>query len=149
MKNKKKHGRPLKLNKQIQDEIVKYIEAGNYVETASALAGIHKDTFYRWIKEGARSSKYCKFKRFSDAIKKAESKAEASGVVRVRYAGKQQWQAEAWFLERRFPRRWALKKQREIPIDKNEDNKDISDYDLTKLSLAEVEMLKQLLEKAQ
>lgn len=101
-----KGGRPTKLTQEIADEIIKLIEAGNYVETAAGCCGIQKSTLYRWLRRGARA-KSGLHRLFCDAVKKADGRAEAAGVVRIRQAGKQAWQADAWFLERRFRDRWG------------------------------------------
>ena len=49
-----RRGRPEKLTPKLQDDIVKVIRSGNYIETACAFVGINKTTFYDWLKRGAR-----------------------------------------------------------------------------------------------
>lgn len=51
MKNKTKMGRPSKLTPERQDEIVELLKAGNYVETACALVGVGRSTFYDWMEK--------------------------------------------------------------------------------------------------
>ena len=68
-------GRPSELTPEIQQKIVGAIMVNGYVETAAAFAGIHKDTFYDWLKRGARASRG-KYKEFSDAVGKAMAEAE-------------------------------------------------------------------------
>ena len=46
--------RPTKLTATLSAAIVTSLEKGYHVETVSALHGISKDTFYRWLKDGAR-----------------------------------------------------------------------------------------------
>jgi transposase len=101
-------GRPTKLTKAIQDEIVRQLRLGNYIETAAAIAGIHKSTLYDWLKRGARSDeKDDRYARFSDAVKKAQAESEAFDLAVITRAAQQHWQAAAWRLERRFPDRWG------------------------------------------
>ncbi len=50
-KGKKKTGRPIKLTATMQSELVELIKAGNYIEVACPLAGIHKSTYYDWMKK--------------------------------------------------------------------------------------------------
>ena len=38
------------------DQIVQVVSIGNYVSTASAAAGIHRSTFYPWMKRGEHAS---------------------------------------------------------------------------------------------
>jgi hypothetical protein len=47
-------GRPTKLTPSLQHRICDRLRKGNYIETAAADAGIHKDTLYAWLKRGAR-----------------------------------------------------------------------------------------------
>ena len=91
-------GRPTKLTPDLQSKMVNLIRAGNYIETASAACGLSKDTFYRWIKEGARLAvdlKQLKLlagkKRqeasalieFSEAIEKAQAASEARDLLTI------------------------------------------------------------------
>ncbi len=99
-------GRPCKLTPELQERIVQVIATGNYVETAAAFAGISKDTFYNWMKKGARGEG-AKFVAFSDAIQKALAQAEIVDVAMIARAAESQWQAAAWRLERRNPERWG------------------------------------------
>lgn len=106
-------GRPSKINDEICEEIVKYIKAGNYPEVAASLAGIDRVTFYRWIKKGARAESGI-HKEFCNSVKKAEDYAEAAAVERIRKAGKDNWQALAWWMERKHPDKWGRKQRVEM-----------------------------------
>ena len=101
-------GRPTKLTPELSKQICDYVRMGNYVETAAALAGISKDSLYRWLKKGA-VAKSGLLKGFSDAVQKAQAEAEARDVGLIGKAAKDQWQAAAWRLERKFPDRWGRK----------------------------------------
>ncbi len=83
----------MKYTPELVEQLIKYIEAGNYIETACNAVGISKQTFYRWQDE---KSDFC------DAIKKAESKAITRNLILIQNAAKKSWQAAAWFLERRY-----------------------------------------------
>jgi hypothetical protein len=86
---------------------------GNYIETASAYAGITKSTLYEWMKRGARE-KRGKYKEFSNAVEKAMAEAEMWDVALIAQAAKENWQAAAWRLERKYPARWGRKTQHEV-----------------------------------
>lgn len=87
--------------------------------------GIGRRTFYTWLQKGEEdyergvSSLY---RQFYEAMEESRSLAETEAVKGILEAGKKQWQALAWFLERRYPERWGLKKRSddssEIPLDK-------------------------------
>jgi hypothetical protein len=101
-------GRPSAIgNPDRVGEFLEAVAAGNYLDTAAHLAGLHKDTVYTWLKRAEQDEE--PFKTFADALKKAEASAEADAVRHVRQAGKlpQFWAAEMTFLERRHPERWG------------------------------------------
>ena len=110
-----KRGRPNKLTPEIQAKICDAIRAGAYVETAAALAGISKDTFYRWLKQGARA-KSGKFKAFNEAVHKAMAEAEFRDIMIIANAAKVDWKAAAWKLERKYPERWARKDRSDVNL---------------------------------
>ena len=116
-------GRPTKLTSELQSRIVQAIQAGNYIETAAAYAGISKNTLFDWLRRGAREKERVAGKprarvrkeeapyvEFSDSVEKALAEAEVRDVVNVmKAADGGQWQASAWRLERKFPDRWGHK----------------------------------------
>lgn len=105
---KKGPGRPTKLDKKLANEIVRWVQSGNYIETAAAACGVHPSTVRNWMRAGARSKQGC-YTEFLAAIKKAEGLAHAQGLARLRSHGGKSWQADAWFLERRWPDLWGRK----------------------------------------
>lgn len=121
--------RPTKLNKEITDELVTYIKAGNYIETACALVGISKNTVYDWLKRGSRaieeSHKTGKkipkreqpYAEFSDAVKKAMAFSEAKDLMTISEHAKHDWKAAAWRLERKYPNRWGRKERLDATIE--------------------------------
>jgi hypothetical protein len=84
-------GRPTKINRELVDKIIRFVRAGNYIETASAAAGIHKDTFYAWLKAGSRL-----IHKGDDALKGLRGKdRDASALMMDLAAGIDQALAEA------------------------------------------------------
>lgn len=63
-------GRPTKLTPETQRTIAQAIRANAYPETAAALAGIDRDSFYEWLKRGAKEESG-PYREFSDTIKSA------------------------------------------------------------------------------
>ena len=106
-----RRGRPTKLTKEIINEICQLLRAGSYIETACNFVGLHKDTYYRWAKEGARAKGGIK-KIFSDSVKKAIAEAEIRDLEEIRK--NDSWQSKAWRLERRFPDRWGNRQKVEL-----------------------------------
>lgn len=98
-------GRPSAMNKIVAtidgrditaaEQIVASIRAGNYVETAAAAAGVHKDTLYEWLRvganarvkpthgKGARTAHERRCIEFSDAVAAAVAASESEAVARL------------------------------------------------------------------
>jgi transposase len=84
-----KTGRKTKLTPKLQEEIIKYVEAGNYAKDACQAVGIGRSTFYDWLK-------WCKegrepFSEFLDTIKKAKTKAVIRNVLIIQTEAKKRW----------------------------------------------------------
>ena len=94
-----------KLTPELQEKLLRYLRGGNYVETAAACVGIHRDTFYEWMKRGAKGHKL--YATFAEAVNRAMAEAEALDLHVIRQASTTQWQAAAWRLERRFPEKYG------------------------------------------
>lgn len=134
-------GRPPKISPAIQTKILAAIRAGNYLETASAYAGISKSSLYAWLKAGARSESG-PYHEFSDAVQKALAEAEVNDVALIAKAATRNWQAAAWRLERKFPGRWGrAERPPEDPLPDAESEHQL-DYD--RLSYQELETLARL-----
>ena len=120
------NGRPSALNQDVQTKIVAAIQRGAYIETAAALAGIPKSTFYDWLKRGkqirsmlaeaheneqpAITAHDVNCAHFSDAIEKAVAHSEIRDLQAIDDAAQNgQWQAAAWKLERKHHARWGRK----------------------------------------
>jgi len=124
-----KTGRPTKLTPEVQDAILRALRAGNYMETAAAFGGVHKDTLYDWLKRGRADIVKGKEDGLYASFVRALDKAVADGEVRdvaiiaeaaqgrpaqldrdgnvIRAAVPPQWTASAWRLERRWPKKWG------------------------------------------
>jgi hypothetical protein len=99
------HGRKIK-----QEKVLQALKAGNTRRAAAAYAGVGHETFYRWLES----------ETFRDAVTRAEAHAEVSWETGVAAAGKKDWRALAWLLERRFGQDWRERKDvnfRELSVD--------------------------------
>ena len=123
-------GRPSKINEERAAKIIRAVRAGNYIETAAALAGINKSTLYAWMKRGAaemdrlESDPKAKprkselpFLDFSNAINIALAEAENRDIEAINAAIHDDWRAAAWRLERKFPDRWGRKDRLQAEIE--------------------------------
>lgn len=131
-------GRPSKLTPGIQEDIVERIRAGVHGEVAARAAGISERTFYLWKEKG--ESGEGRYSQFLQSIKEAEAEAEEDALRAIREAAtgwkktktrikqsdkgfeetveeseERNWQAAAWYLERKHPERWARPKEAAEP----------------------------------
>lgn len=132
-----KKGTTPKLTKELIEEICLVISNGGYIESAAALAGISKDTFYRYLREAKKENASDLHLELSYAVKLALAEDEifhlknidkaAKGVAESyvlnsegepvldefdepivkKYILRPNWRASAWRLSRRFPARWG------------------------------------------
>lgn len=124
-------GAPGKLTKELIARICASLRAGAYVETAAAYAGVHKATFYAWLKKGATAKEGLE-KDLSDAVEQAQAEAEVRDLLNIDAAAlglpaeydsnrnvlreeqRPSWQASAWRLERKFPKKWGRQERMEL-----------------------------------
>ncbi len=102
-----KVGRKTKLTPELQEQIVKYIEAGNFAKDACQAAGIGETTFYKWLKKGKEGIE--PFREFQESIKKARAKSIIRNTLVIKTAAKNSWQAAACWLERVSHKDWGKK----------------------------------------
>lgn len=103
--------RPQALTPDVQGLIVQMMAAGVALTTACQRAGVSRqavDYWRRLYEAGAEHAQ--KYADFFTALKKAAAEAEVDALAILR-RGEQGWQAQAWFLERRFPQRWSAKQK--------------------------------------
>ena len=98
-------GRPTKLTPELQEELLKALRGGAYVEDACGYVGIHKDTFYEWMRRGADGDDL--YSEFSDAVEKARASAVVRNIALLQKAAEDSWQAAAWWLERTRPNQYG------------------------------------------
>lgn len=98
-------GRPSKISPEIHAKIVGLLKAGNYLETASAVAGIDPKNLRAWIRKGARGIE--PYRQFAADVEHAMGECEAIAVAMLRGHGRKDWRALAWWLERTRPTKYG------------------------------------------
>ena len=126
---RRKMGRPGILTDELRETIATAVRGGNYIEVAAGYAGINKDTLFDWLRRGAREKRRVdnsddhrvrirtseqRYVEFSDTMLKAEAEAEMRDVLLIGEAAKTQWQAAAWRLERKKPKKWGRTSRHEL-----------------------------------
>jgi transposase-like protein len=79
-------GRPSKLTPELQEQIVKDVKQGNFIEIAAERAGVHRTTVFRWLREAEEGHPDPNRQKFRFAIIEARAEAEATMVALVRRA---------------------------------------------------------------
>lgn len=117
-------GRKTKLTEQLQEDLCRHIESGQFQTIAAALVGIHEATFFRWMQlgeddttaDGTVTRKATpRYREFREAVTRAKVKAEAAMAITVRLAAQNgDWKAAAFWLERVQHERWGRKTKTEV-----------------------------------
>ena len=107
--------RPTKLTPAVLERIVQAVKAGLTYEVAAQAAGVDRATFYRWKARGEHDQ-HGPYRDLCDVLKKAEAEAEAHMLGIIRDAAPTQWQAAAWFLERRYPERYGRRDRTTVEL---------------------------------
>lgn len=106
----KKAGRPPTLTKEVAEKICVHLDEGLFIQSALYAEGVKPRTYYAWKEQGEADSEAGKdetiYAQFLHMIKEAEVRIETKTVGELLKGGFG-WQAQAWFLERRFPARWG------------------------------------------
>jgi hypothetical protein len=99
--------KPYVLTKEVQAMIVRSLAEGNYLTVACTRAGTTSRSFNRWRKRWEEGDEVAQqFTDFFLACQKAMAEAEATALATIR-RGDPGWQGSAWYLERKFPKRWG------------------------------------------
>lgn len=99
--------RPRALTDEVQGKILAGLRLGTHFTTACFAAGIQPTSVTYWIKLVESGAEHAQvYADFCNRIKEAIAIAETQGLATLKM-GEQGWQAQAWFLERRFPQRWG------------------------------------------
>lgn len=103
--------RPQALTPAVQSQIIELLTQGHSLSVACKRAGVHHGTVAYWRRLYEAKAEHAQvYADFFAYIKKAEADAEITSLATLRRGGFG-WQAQAWFLERRFPKRWAAKQK--------------------------------------
>ncbi len=123
-----------KLTAAVQKKIVASLRAGNWTKTAAQAGGITEACFYNWLARGENEAERVAadprrrikdierpFVEFFESVTRAKGEAESNAVQAIAKAGKKDWRAFAWLLERRYSDRWANTHRVEVQVEKEFD----------------------------
>jgi hypothetical protein len=95
----KPKGRKPKLDEATQEVALKAIRSGLTQRDASILIGVDETTFCRWVRKGA-AAKSGRYYQFVQGLTHARIEGKQELVDGIREAGRKDWRARAWLLER-------------------------------------------------
>ena len=99
---------PSKLTAEVRRIVLEGLRLGLFHAQCAALAGVDIRTLDRWLRKGnsGGASAYVSFAR---EVERASAEGERDYVGQIQRAAQGgAWQASAWILERRAPKRWGL-----------------------------------------
>lgn len=100
-------GRPTKLTEAVADDLVVLLVAGVPVEVAARAVNVSRRTLDRWLRQNELRERVEQAR--AAGPQSPEAVSEARLVVMLARAAQFDWKAAAWWLERRWPERWALR----------------------------------------
>lgn len=142
----------LELTDAVEGAILRALQSGVSVNVACAHAGITRANFNGWMRraEFPRQERYAAFSR---RVGETLAQLETSFLNMIVEAAADDWKAAAWFLERRFPKRWGKKDMPKTVVlaggqDRAEDigrlsNEEAAAYFRAKMKMAATESLRQ------
>ena len=105
MAKPRKRGRKTLLTPEVQKRITEAVALGSTYALAAEYGGIHRDTFFRWMRDGEEGIE--PYAEFYQAVRLAGARGAISSLAVVRKAAvgtenkPGEWTAAAWLLERR------------------------------------------------
>lgn len=127
---KNKGGRKSKIDAELIEKASTLVRSGCFNDTVAHFLGISPRTLYNWMewgREAQEKEEWNEYRHFYERMRQAESHAEASCVMGIFKAGKRQWQAFAWYLERKYPDRWGFRKRKDEGDDRRSPLDDLVD----------------------
>lgn len=102
-------GRPSLYTPALHERVCALVAVRVPIRTACQLEGIGARTLYDWRERGRSGEE--PFATFEQDLAIAVARSEATAVQFIATAAADNWKANAWWLERRFPKRYGAKQQ--------------------------------------
>lgn len=97
-------GNKTKLTKDFIEQADKLKRKGTSNADICRALGIREQTLYNWLKDGGNTPNQ---KELFECLKKAEAEYKVSLREKIEKAGKKDWKALAWLLERLYPQEYG------------------------------------------
>lgn len=90
---------------ELRQALLRSIKRGAPHDVAAAVAGVSVRTWHRWRQKAEAGEE--PYAALMAEVERAEADQELCYVTRIRKAGRTDWKADAWLLERSKPQRWG------------------------------------------
>lgn len=100
--------RPSELTQDVADTLLTSLERMP-IKSACALAGVAPSTYRRWVRRGEAGEPL--YEEFAIKARRVRASFAQELVRGIETAGKDDWRASAWLLERLFPREFGLRQR--------------------------------------
>ena len=103
----------------VRETLAECLRMGMHPTAAAAGVGIAREMLSRWLSDGRRDfdlGLQTPYARLYESLSRAQADAEQAALLNLNAAAQEpkHWMASAWFLERRFPDRWAKRTKTEL-----------------------------------
>ena len=99
-KRKKPPGRKPDLSEEQISQLETFIGNCNSIKTSCEALGISETTYYRWLEKAEDPKQKPCYGEFRERMIRARGLAKANGLKQIIDAGKTDWRARAWVMER-------------------------------------------------
>lgn len=93
------------------DEMISRIKMGNYLSVVAAAVGIPSEILVQWLQEGSNSKSSSDLRKMFLRVESAAAESEITAVGAWRKHFPKEWRSAPEFLSRRYPERWATKRE--------------------------------------
>lgn len=105
---------PKLLDELVSKRIVDAVRAGASRTAAAEAARVGRSTLHLWLQRGAAGDE--PYATFTTRVREAEGELERELVEVVMSHAAKSWQAAAFLLERKWQKRWAVRRERAADV---------------------------------
>jgi transposase len=98
--------KPDGLTEDVKGKFLRFLSSGLPMDTAARLVGVQDYTVRLWLTR-ARTWPRGVYKGFDRDVTRCLAEGEAILLARITEAGRSNWRADAWLLERMYPDRYG------------------------------------------
>lgn len=106
--NRSDNGGSTILTPELANSIIADISTRKVFDNQIAIAnGVSPKTLYTWLKRGLEENAKEPYKTFAERYVKEHIEEEGRALEIIYLAAKKDWKAAAWYLEKKYPRRYG------------------------------------------